>query len=182
MVEFIRCFIALDLPDGMVKGLEDIQNELKQKELFTGKLTEKENLHLTLKFLGELPEEKIKRAQDRLKKVSKKSFTAVIDELGVFSEDFIKIVWAKLEGKDVFELQASIDDALSDLFAKENRFMSHITIVRVKQVKDKKALIEFLKNYKLNVKGTVSSFSLIKSTLTPSGPVYEVIERYPLSL
>ena len=53
----MRCFIALDLPVEIIKEIKKIQKELPE---FIGKKTESENLHLTLKFLGEVSEEKIK--------------------------------------------------------------------------------------------------------------------------
>jgi 2'-5' RNA ligase len=181
MTEPIRCFIALDLPKDIVEELKKLQKQIEKEGLFTGKFTEDENLHLTLKFLGETSSEKVKLVQERLRAISAKSCDCVIDELGVFSEDFIRIIWARLNGKGVFELQTLIDDVLADVFPKENRFMSHITLVRVKNVKDKEKLIAYLKELKLRIAAQLKTFSLMKSTLTPEGPLYEVIERYTLS-
>ena len=56
----MRCFIALDLPREAIKRIEEIQELIKKKNLFAGKFTESDNLHLTLKFLGEISEEQIR--------------------------------------------------------------------------------------------------------------------------
>lgn len=180
MPDKMRCFIALDLPENIVSELVKLQEELKQQNLFIGKSTEKENLHLTLKFLGSIPLDRINEVKKRLRQISLKQFTAEIDEIGIFSEEFVRIIWVKLNGKEVFELQESVDNALVDFFPKEERFMSHITIARVKNIKEKQPLFDALKKIKINIKGKINSFSLISSTLAPSGAIYETIERYKL--
>lgn len=182
MSEKQRCFIALDLPKEMISELKRIQDELRKQNLFIGKFTEENNMHLTLKFLGSIPNDAVTKVKERLKGIKLNSFEADIDELGIFSEDFIRIVWVKLNGKEVFELQKQIDGKLADFFPKEERFMSHITIARVKSIKDedKQKLFGALKKIKLNIKGKIISFSLIRSVLMPAGPVYETIEKYEL--
>ena len=175
-----RCFIALDLPKEMISELKKVQDELRKQNLFTGKFTEENNIHLTLKFLGSISNDMVIKVNDRLKGVKSSSFESNIDELGIFSEDFIRIIWTKLNGNEVFDLQKNIDDKLVDFFPKEERFMSHITIARVKSIKDKPPLFDALRKIKINIKGRITSFSLMRSVLVPSGPIYETIEKYEL--
>ena len=172
----MRTFIAIDLPENIREEIRKIQEKLPE---FKGKLTEKENLHLTLKFLGEVDEEKIRLLKDKLKEIKFKKFEAEIDSLGVFSEKFVRIVWLHLTNCE--KLQEKIDETLKDLFPREERFMSHITIARVKSCKDKKALIERLKQIRLdNFKFKVESFELMKSELAKEGARYEVLEKFEL--
>ncbi len=181
MGEKLRCFIALDLPESIISELQKIQEHIKKEDLIIGKFTEKENLHLTLKFLGGISKEQVSGVQEKLRSISFKAFNADIRELGVFSEEFVRIIWVALNGTEVFELQSSVDAALDDIFPKETRFMSHVTIARVKNLKDKQKLLEHLKSIKIqDIKGKITSFSLIASTLKPEGAQYEVIERYKL--
>lgn len=181
MADKTRCFIALDLPGNVISELQNIQEEIKKEDLFIGKLTEKDNLHLTLKFLGSISKSTLIEVQKKLKQVKFNSFEADIDEIGLFSEEFVRIIWVKLNGKEVFELQSKIDNVLLGMFPKEERFMSHITIARVKNVKEKLNLIDFVKKFKLeSIKGQIRSFSLMSSELKPEGPVYTVIEKYKL--
>ncbi|MBS3128504.1 RNA 2',3'-cyclic phosphodiesterase [Candidatus Woesearchaeota archaeon] len=169
-----RCFISLDLPEPVVEEIKKIQETLQKQNLFKGKLTEKEHLHLTLKFLGEIDEEAVEKVKERLKEIKIKKFDAAINKIGIFSPQHIRIIWLQLEGAD--ELQKEIDDALQELFPKEHRFMGHITIARVRNIEDKKKLITFLENYDLeNLKKQkipVHEFFLKKSVLTPQGPSY----------
>jgi len=180
-METKRCFIALDLPREAINEIKKTQNLIWKKTLFTGKITEPENLHLTLKFLGEINEDKINEIRKRLREIKPKSFEAELGEVGIFSKQFIKIIWVKLNGKGVFQLQKEIDNKLKDLFEPEQRFMGHITIARVKNVKDKEELIEYLENLKIKrIKFKVNEFILKNSELMPEGPVYLDIEKYAL--
>lgn len=176
----IRAFIAIDLSREAINYLKEVQALIKKQALFTGKFTEPENFHLTLKFLGEIENEKIEEVKSRLKEINFNEFDCKLGEIGVFSKSFIKIVWVKLNGK-AFDLQKAIDEKLKGLFEPESRFMSHITIARVKNIGDKKALLDYvtkMKSKKISFK--VEGFALKKSELKPEGPVYENIEEYKL--
>src|SRR3989338_7270394 len=122
--KLIRSFICIELGDEAIKEAARVQ-EILSGEKFTGKMTELENLHLTLKFLGEIDDEKLEKVKDRLKKIEFKEFEGRLLDAGVFSvRGNPKIVWIKLGGKEIFDLQSKIDEALKDLFPKEERFMS----------------------------------------------------------
>lgn len=178
----MRTFIALDLPKEIVKGIQGIQKILRKQNLFTGKFTESENLHLTLKFLGEVEEDKINLVKEKLSEIKMGRFYCEIGEVGVFTKSFVKIIWIKLNGQGIFNLQKEIDEKLKDLFNVEERFMSHLTIARVKHVSSKKDLLEYLKSIKpKKSRFFCDKFYLKKSELKPEGPVYENLDEYPLS-
>jgi len=180
-MESQRIFIALELSREAINEIKRIQKLIEKQRLFAGKFTEPENIHLTLKFLGEISDEKIEEVKKRLKEIKLEKFNAELGDVRVFSKQFLKIIWIKLSGK-VFGLQKSIDEALSGEFEPEERFMSHITIARVKNTADKKKLIEYLESIKpskINFK--VEKFYLKKSELLPEGPVYEDVGEYNLN-
>ena len=177
----MRTFIALDLPKEVVEEIEKIQKTIWKKTLFTGKLIERMNLHLTLKFLGEIDEEKVEEVKKILNKIKFNNFIAEIGEVGVFSKQRIRIIWIKLNGKGIFELQKQVDEMLKDMFPIELRFMSHITIARVKNVRDKKGLLDYLNSIKpKSIRFKIGSFSFKKSELLEPGPIYEDLESYDL--
>jgi len=173
----MRTFISINIPEEIRKEIKKIQDLLPE---FFGKKTELQNLHLTLKFLGEVDIEKLEEVKKRLRKIKIEKFATEIDEIGVFSEDFIRIVW--LHMKDCDNLQKQIDDALKNLFKSERRFMSHLTIARIKGLKDKKGFLQDLKKIKIEkIKFKVDKFYLMKSELTAEGPRYSVLEEYNLN-
>jgi len=170
----MRIFISIDMPEEVKREIKKIQDKLPE---FFGKKTEIENLHLTLKFLGEVDKEKLEEIRKRLKEIEFKEFEAEIDCIGVFSEKFVRIIWLHIT--NCKELQKQIDEELKDLYQPEERFMSHLTIARVKGLKDKKEFLAKLKDVKIpKIKFNVKDFRLKKSVLTKQGPVYEDIEKY----
>ena len=153
---------------------------IRKDNIFIGKFTEKENLHLTLKFLGEIDENEIERVKIKLRDLDFSKFYCELGEIGVFSKDFLRIIWIKVNGK-IFDLQNEIDKNLEDIFEKENRFMSHITIARIKNVRDKRKFIEFMKKVSVNkINFSVDEFSLMESKLSSKGAVYKELEKYRL--
>ena len=79
------------------------------------------------------------------------------------------------------KLQRQIDEKLKDLFKPEKRFMSHLTIARIKEIKNKKRFLKELPNIKIpKIKFQIDNFYLMKSMLTSAGPKYEIISEYKL--
>jgi len=88
-------------------------------------------------------------------------------------------VWIKIDGEQIWDLQKKIDDSLFPIFEKEDRFMSHTTIARLKYVKDKENFNEKMKKMRVKeVKFQIGSFKLMKSELKMMGPVYTLIEEF----
>jgi len=173
----MRAFISINISEEIKKEIKKIQDLLPE---FFGKKTELQNLHLTLKFLGEVEEKDAEETKEKLRKIKIEKFATEIDEIGVFSEKFLRIIW--LHMKDCDNLQKQIDNALKNLFEPEKRFMSHLTIARIKGLKDKKGFLQDLKKIKIEkIKFKVDKFYLMKSELTAEGPRYSVLEEYNLN-
>ena len=171
-----RTFICIEFPSEVIKEIIKLQSLIPKKK-FTGKLTEPENLHLTLKFLGEIDENKLDNVKKTLSKIEFPSFQATLGKSGTFSyRGMPRIVWVKLFGK-IAELQKEIDRGLSPLFPEENRFMSHLTIARIKYVRDKQAFAYFIKQLPVKpLKFPVTEFKLMSSELSQLGPSYKTME------
>ena len=175
-----RLFVAIDLPDEVTKEVARIQEILEGKK-FTGKMTELENLHLTLKFLGEIDDEKLEEIRKGLREIKFSDFEARLEDIGTFNfKGKPRIVWIKIGGKGIFTLQKKVDEKLKEYgFKAEERFMSHMTIARIKYLKDKAEFVEYVKNIGLKtIKFNVREFKLKESELRNLGPVYEDLEVY----
>lgn len=176
-----RTFVAIDFSDNVIKEVARVQEVLANLK-FTGKMTELNNLHLTLKFLGEINEEKLAEASRRLEKIKFEEMELKLGDIGTFDRrGSPRIVWIKVVGKGIFELQRKVDDIFKDLFRQEGRFMGHVTIARVKYVKDKDYFAEYIKGIKLkDIKFKIRKFKLKESELSVMGPVYRDLEVYGL--
>jgi len=173
-----RTFIAIDFPDEVIKEVARIQ-QLLEKQRFTGKLIELENLHLTLKFLGHVSPETLTKIKKTLSNIKFPTLDLKLNQLGTFSyKNKPRIVWIKITG-NVFNLQKRIDESLKNLFKQEERFMSHLTIARIKYIKNKSGFIDYISKIKpKQIKFSVNSFKLKSSELHPQGPIYKTLEKY----
>ena len=143
---------------------------------------EKDNIHLTLKFLGDITEEKCTKIKSILDKIGNntKPFDISIKDIGVFpSIDRPRVIWVGLDSgsAESKELAKKIDEELSGIgFQEESRpFAAHLTIGRVRSPKNKEALKQKLTTYNLQLTTKlqrISSIILFQSTLSPKGPTY----------
>ncbi len=171
----IRTFIAVELPDRFIPEIERIESMLKVQGI---KLVEPELIHITLKFLGDIREDKVEPIVSALSNINCEPFEARIKGIGVFPKpDYIRVIWLGSEGKfDI--LHNEVERVLSPFnFEKDRNFTSHATIARLKQAGKKADLLEKIKKLEDIDLGTmnVDSISLKKSTLTPRGPIYETL-------
>ena len=113
----MRLFIGIFLPREVLDYLYEVQNNLKKS--LPAKITwvHKKILHLSLKFLGEVNENKIDEIKEKLNKIKFKPFKVKLDKIGVFpNENYIKVIWVDLNPKGkVIELQQKIDSELLKL-------------------------------------------------------------------
>ncbi len=177
--ERARTFISIKIPEEAVKEIARVQSLLSRWK-FTGKIIELENLHLTLKFLGEIRGEVIDKVIEKLRMLEFKEFEVKLGEIGIFRyRNRPRIVWVKISGTGIFELQRKIDGKIKEFFLLEDRFMSHLTISRVKYVKDNLGFINYIKNIKVReIKWVVRDFFINKSELTRMGPKYTNLFRF----
>ncbi|MBS3094046.1 RNA 2',3'-cyclic phosphodiesterase [Candidatus Pacearchaeota archaeon] len=172
----MRTFISIPIPENIKEEILKIQKQFPE---FEGKITEFDNLHLTLKFLGEIDDEKLDEVKKRLSKIKMRRFFAEVINLGVFDERQVKIIWLYL--KNCNDLQKEIDFVLKGIFPAEKNFMPHLTIARVKNVRNQSAFLEKLKQVGVSkLKFGVDKFYLMSSELNDKGPEYEIIGEFGL--
>ena len=177
----MRIFIAVDLDDSVKDYVYELQRKLRSTNIKIN-FVAKRNLHLTLKFLGEIKEQQLVEIKKILSEVKMKKFTLNMSSIGIFPNEYDpKILWIGLEPEDkIKELQRLVDESLLGYGKQELKFKSHITIGRIKSIKDKK---EFLGSIDINIeklKSKVVNFKLYRSILSKDGPRYELLETYNL--
>jgi RNA 2',3'-cyclic 3'-phosphodiesterase len=147
-----------------------------------------ENIHITLKFFGETSEDRIPDISRVFKSVSQRhsAFGFTIAETGIFGSSYNpRVVWFGI--KNAGPLTALAQDVLKDVESigwerDRQNFVPHITVGRVKDPKDKwlfqKMIDENNKAFIQEV--SVTEFRLYESILQREGPIYKVLESYPL--
>lgn len=181
----MRLFIALPCPKEVKSNLKSIQREIASCGKI--KLVEKENIHVTLKFIGEVSVEKAEEITEALAKLSnQESFTVCVKGIGVFPKpSFPRVVWAGVSkgSEEITRLHMLVDGLLQPLgFKPDNQFHPHVTIARVRHLEDREKLAQILKKEKDTEYGTykAASIHLMESKLTPKGPTYNILKELSL--
>ena len=169
----MRLFIALEFNE-----LKEYFYSLQDKIRFnTGRFTFPKTFHMTLKFIGEFDENKVEIVKKILEKIKVEQINVKISKAGFFpTEKYIRVVWIGVKPEeDIIKLQNRIDKALEELnFKSEKNFKPHITLARVKVLQEKQEFVEKVKSLVIEEKEIIlKNFKLVKSELTPEGPVYE---------
>ncbi len=177
----MRCFLALDLADSVRATLAGVQREIKQLDL-SANYPSPDQLHVTLSFFGELSANEVRQKADALSVFSSPSFPAEVQGLGCFpSAERIRVVWAGFaQGHaDIERLQVQVAEELGK---GDERFHPHVTLARVKSVKDRPGVQVFLKMHSKTPFGSfiAERLTLYESRLTPVGPQYVPLESVPL--
>ncbi|OYT26629.1 MAG: RNA 2',3'-cyclic phosphodiesterase [Candidatus Altiarchaeales archaeon ex4484_96] len=181
-----RLFIALPLPYGFHDTLSGLQDKIRH--LGKMKLVEPDNVHLTLKFLGNVEVDKIPDIEKALAPIREyKKFELRVYGLGAFPNNKRpRVIWLGVE-KGVDEI-ASIHEKISSEmikvgFTADKRFHPHYTLARVKYLNNKLGLREILVKNREQVFGeyTVERITLMESHLSPKGPAYTVLGDFRLS-
>lgn len=180
-----RGFIAIDInvTSNVLKLLKDITNSNADV-----KLVKPQNIHITLKFLGDVQEDFIDEIEQIMKDSVKliEPFTIKLSGTGVFpNQNYIRVVWIGVKDAEIIEtISRCIDERLSQPdFKREKRgFSAHLTIGRVKTAKNKQLLLKAIERYKDFEFSTqeVNSIKLKKSDLTPKGPIYTTLREVKL--
>lgn len=190
--EEIRSFIAIELPEEAKKGLARLRKELERDEHRFVKWVDPGGIHLTLKFLGNVPSKRVAEITEAIEEAAQgiSPFHLEISGLGAFpSLRQARVFWVGIGGDvdKLSRLQQNIDSALTPLgFAKEERpFTPHLTLARIregaspgerKEFGELVASTFFADKYQV----AVNAISLMKSQLTPAGAIYTCLSLVEL--
>lgn len=184
----MRTFIAIELPMAIKDYLSSLQDVLRASGADV-KWVKPNNIHLTLKFLGEIDDKKIAEVTRVLETVAgaEKSFSIRLKSIGAFpNTNFPRVIWAGIDKGDneTKRIAAMLEERISGIgIPKENRpFSTHITIGRSRSGLNRIKLAPMLNTLKDNpdkegLEFKASKITLFKSTLAPSGPVYEILKE-----
>lgn len=175
----MRLFIAVPVPEELKGNITRIQEKLKEADSDI-KLVKPENLHFTIKFLGETPEEKTAEIKNSIEKACANfsPFDIGIAGIAAFpSRNYARVIWLYIKNgiEQMETLMKNIDGELSLLgFVKEKDYVPHLTLARVRSGRNKAELLRLLEQLEKTEIGKmkVKEVKVMKSTLSRKGPVY----------
>jgi len=184
--EIVRAFLSVDIENqALFPHIFETQSKL-DTDLAKMKLVEIEIVHFRLRFFGDTSLTKIDEIESCLSQIEIEPFEIKVHGVGAFPNNRRpRVIWIGVtqNADRICNLKAEIDSHLEELgYQSERRkFTPHATIARVRFVKDAEKLINNLDGLVNESIGsmTVSKFNLKKSTLTPSGPIYETLWHIP---
>lgn len=184
----MRSFIAIELPPAIRSVLERMTARMKAA-VFDVRWVNTQDIHLTLKFLGEIDEKRIPEIGGCIERCLSgiSPFSMAVRGLGAFPSDHNpQVIWiaAEDESGSLSRIQRALEDGLALLgFKKEKRpFAPHLTLGRLKSPRGKEAVRRMLAEHKNAECGscTADAVCLFKSDLTPRGAVYTRLQSFAL--
>ena len=179
--------MAVEMPEDVRRQFKEVQTTLRGADAHV-KWVEPHNIHLTLKFLGDMSEDQLEKLYQGVAEGAQgiTSFEIRLSRLGAFPNlKKPRVIWIGIEdGKEkLIQLQQKLEDSIFNYgFPKEDRkFSAHLTIGRVKSPRGLDDLVTIMKNtpFESNSIG-IREMVVMKSTLTPEGPIYTPLKRIGL--
>lgn len=178
--DIIRAFLSIEIEDqALLSQIQKIQQRL-DKSSAKMKIVEISNVHFTLRFFGDTPMARLDEIKKCLNEVSFKPFEVEIAGVGSFpNKRRPRIVWIGVtkNESEVLKLKNEIDNSLVNISYKpeKRKYTPHATIARIRHVTDSKGIADNLESLAEEEIGkmTISHVTMMKSTLTSAGPIYE---------
>jgi len=175
----MRLFAALSIPDEVAQTLLLLQGGVPG-----ARWQSREQLHLTLRFIGEVDGRQASKIDDTLAAIAAPGFALELYGVGTFGGRDPQQLWAGVRANDaLMHLQRKIETALQriGLAPEPRKFTPHVTLARLK-ASPRGKVMDYLSDHALYASAPfdVGAFELFKSTLTPNGSLYTAERNYPL--
>ncbi|MGD2176303.1 MAG: RNA 2',3'-cyclic phosphodiesterase [Anaerolineae bacterium] len=192
-MDMYRLFIAIPLPNSLLKRLGDVQHRLQAKVPYQSvRWVRAEGVHLTLKFLGDTPRDKIPAIQEALTVVARNapSCELTAEGLGCFpSPRRPRVLWVGLQEPTgrLKALWKAVEEVMTAIGYKPERhgFSPHLTLGRVRRKtsrEDQRQISEAITGTRADRLAvfTADRFELIRSVLKPTGAEYTTLATFRL--
>ncbi len=177
----LRLFVCAWVPEELKEKIINFQEEIKNIPI-KAKFVERENLHLTITFLGNIREEEVGSLKKKLDMITKDTERFQINLSGlkvIPNENYVRVLGISIKDNgEMADLIKNIGNAVGGKYYETNK----LTLCRVKTVKDKNNLRDFIeKNHDVKIGDfEVKNIALVKSVLSRNGPLYETVEKFEL--
>ncbi len=184
--KMVRLFVALIFPDAIKAALGGLIDDLRPRGQGI-KWVESHNIHLTLKFIGEISAKKVDRIIDAVGEVvaGQAKFEGHVVGCGGFPHlKRPRVLWVGLKGAGpAIEIAKKLNHKLIPIGVKSERkpLSPHLTLGRIKKQTDLSDLSAYMEHLNFDAGSVIlDKVALVKSTLTPGGPIYENIKVFEL--
>ncbi|MFB6080936.1 MAG: RNA 2',3'-cyclic phosphodiesterase [Haloferacaceae archaeon] len=184
----MRLFVSVDLPDALAPAVADVQDRLRDADGL--RFTDPGQAHLTLKFLGETPPDRLEAVEralaDAVEAADVAPFEATVGGLGVFpSLDYISVVWAGIGAgsAELTRLHEAVEreTVAAGFDPEDHEFTPHVTLARMDDARGKDLVRRVVRDDDRTLGSfRVAEVRLTESTLTDDGPRYGTVARFPL--
>jgi RNA 2',3'-cyclic 3'-phosphodiesterase len=185
-----RVFIAINLPKKIKDSLFSFRNQYSE---IPARWTKKENLHITLFFIGYVSEknmEKMKKAVEETVQIADSfelSFTQIV--YGPLETRIPRMIWALVDNSKIFSnlkeniIKNVLDIKLENFRVERMDFLPHVTLARIKQMDFRRMDLDEIPkiNETISLKFDVNSIEIMESQLKKTGAEYTILESYPFS-
>ncbi len=174
----MRLFVAIDIPDELRARLDPVHALLAPRVSF--RVVAPAQVHLTLKYLGEVPGEKVHKVVAALREVAFSPVKLRTTKPGRFAH----LLWLGVKlNSELAQLQLRVARAVRSFTTHDPRpFTPHLTLARFQRLSaEDDATLRSIEAERFDVRWKADSFVLYKSELTRDGPVYEEVERFRIS-
>ncbi|MEM4348325.1 MAG: RNA 2',3'-cyclic phosphodiesterase [Candidatus Anstonellaceae archaeon] len=171
----MRLFVAIRVPKDALPQIQRVSAPLEGA--LGVKMTKPENLHITLRFIGEVETQQAEKIAEALNRIEFEPFEVKLFLAGAFpNRHFPRAIWIGGSSQEASQLASKIDSVLSFLKLPQEEFRLHLTVARAP--KSAADIDDFLNQPPFCISFPVDAFFLIRSRLTPEGPIYEDIKKY----
>ncbi len=184
MPDTLRAFVAVELPAEGREALRQLQARWRPLAPPGARWTDPQGIHLTLKFLGDLPQDRVPLVTEALEQAAQgvPPFTLALGEPGAFPNlRRPRVLWVGIMGeiKPLLRLQRRVEEALAtlELSREERPFSAHLTLARVR---DPRQAVPAFPGSVPSFEWRVERIVLMRSTLLPSGALYTPLSMVDL--
>ena len=182
----MRLFVAIEVSPEVREGITEFVSRMEPR-FAKARWARPEGLHITLKFLGHVPDEKLSIIQKKLEAINGSRFSLSVRDVGVFpNAKSPRVLWVGLNAApELANLAEQVETALNPLgFEREKRaFTPHVTLARFKEHEKKVDVVSVLSSAPKAGFGTMTAteFHLYESKLSPQGSLYSKLASFALS-
>jgi RNA 2',3'-cyclic 3'-phosphodiesterase len=183
----MRAFLAFEVADEVTERLLATEEELKKTGVDLSPVG-RENIHFTVKFLGDIPDSATEEIDQRIKRLKLRAIELDVRGVGAFpNPGRPRVVWAGVADEDEAEIRGLSESVIGALEgigkSEDHEFHAHITLARVRSPHNGQVLASFIQmNRALDFGRTrIDSLKLKSSALTPRGPIYSDVREYAFS-